>query len=64
MPSPNPSRPDIPTILESNHTTSGAQTVIEVPLPPLSTVYPHYHSSFSETFTLLSGSISVFKCLS
>ncbi|KAF4470746.1 hypothetical protein FALBO_2347 [Fusarium albosuccineum] len=50
----------IPTILVSALTNRGLKTVLKTHLPPSATVFPHYHSHFSETFKVIEGSISIF----
>lgn len=50
----------IPTVTESALSNNGARTVIHAILAPGATTYSHYHTLFSETFTLLSGSMSVY----
>lgn len=49
------------TLEESVHTTGGARTVFVEHMTPGTTVPPHYHTRFSETFDLISGSMSVYS---
>lgn len=44
---------------ESGHTTNGARTTFIEFMTPGTTVPPHYHNRFSETFDLVAGSMSV-----
>jgi quercetin dioxygenase-like cupin family protein len=50
----------IPTIIESALSNNNIRTVLSADLAPSATTFPHYHTLFSETFTLLSGSLTVF----
>ena len=50
----------IPTITESTLSNENARTVLHALLAPGATTFPHYHTLFSETFTLLTGSMTVF----
>ena len=50
----------IPTITESALSNKNARTVLHATLAPGATTFPHYHTLFSETFTLLSGSMIVY----
>ncbi|EPS45468.1 hypothetical protein H072_500 [Dactylellina haptotyla CBS 200.50] len=45
---------------ESTTLNGGARTVFIEHMSPGTTVPPHYHTAFSETFDLISGSMSVF----
>lgn len=47
-------------ILQSALTNGGSRTVLQTHLLPSATVFPHFHNNFSETFKVLSGSISVY----
>ncbi|KIW93771.1 uncharacterized protein Z519_05086 [Cladophialophora bantiana CBS 173.52] len=49
----------IPTIVESSLTNGGKRTVIDTDLAPGSKAPSHYHADFTETFTLVSGSMTV-----
>lgn len=49
----------IPSITESALSNNSARTVLTSILGPAATTFPHYHTHFSETFTLLSGSLTV-----
>lgn len=46
---------------ESVRTTNGARTTFIEHMTPGTTVPPHYHNRFSETFDLISGSMSVYS---
>ncbi|KAK5203601.1 hypothetical protein LTR47_011590 [Exophiala xenobiotica] len=50
----------IPTISESALTNNGSRTVIHAVLAPGATTFPPHHTLFSEKFTLLAGSITVY----
>jgi quercetin dioxygenase-like cupin family protein len=50
----------IPTITESALSNDNARTVLHCVLAPGTTTFPHYHTLFSETFTLLTGSLTVY----
>jgi quercetin dioxygenase-like cupin family protein len=50
----------IPTITESALSNNGARAVLHAILAREATTYPHYHTLFSETFTLLGGSMTVY----
>jgi mannose-6-phosphate isomerase-like protein (cupin superfamily) len=50
----------IPTITESALSNKNARTVLHATLAPDATTFPHYHTLFSETFTLLTGSMTVY----
>lgn len=50
----------IPTITESALSNDNARTVLHATLAPGATTFPHYHTLFSETFTLLTGSMTVY----
>ena len=49
----------MPTIIESSLTNGGERTVVESDLSPGAAAPSPYHTDFSETFTLLSGSMTV-----
>jgi quercetin dioxygenase-like cupin family protein len=49
----------VPTIIESSLTNGGKRTVVESDLAPGAQAPPHYHTDFTEAFTLLSGSMTV-----
>ncbi|KAL1849327.1 hypothetical protein Plec18167_000454 [Paecilomyces lecythidis] len=46
---------------ESTTLNNGARTIFIESMTPGTTVPPHFHSRFSETFDLISGSISVYN---
>jgi quercetin dioxygenase-like cupin family protein len=46
---------------ESTTQNGGARTIFVEHMPPGTTLPPHYHTRFAETFDLLSGSISVYN---
>ena len=46
---------------ESTTLNGGARTIFIESMTPGTTVPPHFHKRFSETFDLISGSISVYK---
>lgn len=46
-------------IVESASQNNGARTIIIETTTPGTSVPPHYHSSFNETFELIEGSVSV-----
>jgi len=50
----------IPSIVESALSNGHARTRLHSILAPGATTPPHFHTLFSETFTLLSGSLTVF----
>jgi quercetin dioxygenase-like cupin family protein len=50
----------IPTIIESALSNDNTRTVLHAVLAPGTSTYPHYHTLFSETFTLLTGSLTVY----
>ncbi|KAL6246634.1 hypothetical protein RBB50_006873 [Rhinocladiella similis] len=50
----------IPTIIESSLTNNGKRTVVVSDLAPGAAAPPHYHTDFTETFTLVSGGMTVF----
>jgi len=49
----------VPTIIESSLTNGGKQTVVEAELATGARAPAHYHTDFTEAFTLLSGSMTV-----
>lgn len=49
----------VPTVIESGLLNGGKRSVLDSELGPGSTTFPHYHTLFTETFKLVSGSISV-----
>lgn len=49
---------------ESTTQNNGARTIFIEHMTPGTTVPPHYHSQFSETFDLISGSMKVYQVLS
>jgi quercetin dioxygenase-like cupin family protein len=49
----------VPTIVESCLTNGGKQTVAEADLATGAAAPSHYHTDFTEAFTLLSGSLTV-----
>jgi mannose-6-phosphate isomerase-like protein (cupin superfamily) len=48
-------------IEESTSSNGGKRTVFTETMTPGTSVPPHYHTRFSETFDLISGSMTVFK---
>ncbi|KAI1615160.1 hypothetical protein EDD37DRAFT_649839 [Exophiala viscosa] len=50
----------IPTIIESALSNENARTVVLGDLAPAATTFPHYHNLFSETFTILAGSMTIY----
>lgn len=50
----------IPTITESALSNNNVRTVLHCVLAPGTTTFPHYHTLFSETFTLITGSLTVY----
>ncbi len=50
----------VPTIIESALSNDNKRTVLHAVLGPGATTYPHYHTLFSETFTLHKGSLTVY----
>ena len=46
---------------ESIHTTNGARTTFIEHMTPGTTVPPHFHNRFSETFDLISGKMSAYS---
>ncbi|EXJ67636.1 uncharacterized protein A1O5_08982 [Cladophialophora psammophila CBS 110553] len=51
----------VPTIVESSLTNGGKRTVIDADLAPGAKAPSHYHTDFTETFTLVSGSMTVWS---
>ncbi|KIW23941.1 uncharacterized protein PV07_09688 [Cladophialophora immunda] len=49
----------LPIIVESSLTNGGKRTVIDSDLAPGAKAPSHYHTDFTETFTLVSGSMTV-----
>ncbi|OAL34967.1 hypothetical protein AYO20_05682 [Fonsecaea nubica] len=49
----------IPLVVESSLTNGGERTVIDSDLAPGASAPSHYHTDFTETFTLVSGSMTV-----
>jgi len=49
----------VPTIIESSLTNGGKRTIAEADLAAGAHAPPHYHTDFTEAFTLLSGSMTV-----
>lgn len=49
----------VPTIIESSLTNGGTRTVVESDLARGASAPPHYHTDFTEAFTLLNGSMTV-----
>lgn len=49
-----------PVIVESALTNGGERTVVESDLAKGANAPPHYHTDFTETFTLVSGEMTVF----
>lgn len=47
---------------ESTTLNGGARTIFIEHMTPGTTVPPHFHNRFSETFDLISGSMSVYNC--
>lgn len=47
-------------IQESTATNNGARTIFVETMTPRTSVPPHYHSNFSETFDLVRGSIKIY----
>jgi mannose-6-phosphate isomerase-like protein (cupin superfamily) len=50
----------IPSIVESALSNANSRTRLHTILGPKATAPPHYHTLFSEKFTLLSGSLTVY----
>jgi len=50
----------VPWISESALSNDGRRTILDSFLGPGATTPPHYHTLFSETFTLLEGSLTIF----
>jgi quercetin dioxygenase-like cupin family protein len=50
----------VPSITESALSNDNKRTVLHAVLGPGATTYPHYHTLFSETFTLLKGPLAVY----
>ncbi|PTB68626.1 hypothetical protein BBK36DRAFT_1156879 [Trichoderma citrinoviride] len=50
----------VPTLVESGLLNGGKRSVIASELGPGSTTFPHYHKTFTETFHLHSGSLTIF----
>ena len=50
----------VPSITESALSNNNKRTVLTAILAPGATAFPHYHTLFSETFTLLKGSLTVY----
>ncbi|RFU78694.1 hypothetical protein TARUN_3541 [Trichoderma arundinaceum] len=49
----------IPTVVETGLLNGGKRSVIDSELGSGSTTFPHYHTGFTETFKLISGSVKV-----
>ncbi|KAH0492250.1 hypothetical protein TgHK011_007211 [Trichoderma gracile] len=49
----------VPTLVESGLLNGGKRSVIASDLGPGSTTFPHYHTTFTETFKLHSGSLTI-----
>lgn len=50
----------VPSITESALSNDNKRTVLHAVLGPGATTYPHYHTLFSETFTLHKGPLTVY----
>jgi quercetin dioxygenase-like cupin family protein len=50
----------VPSITKSALSNDNRRTVLHAILGPGATTYPHYHTIFSETFTLLKGPLTVY----
>lgn len=50
----------VPSITESALSNDNKRTVLHAVMEPGATTYPHYHTLFSETFTLQKGSLTVY----
>jgi quercetin dioxygenase-like cupin family protein len=50
----------VPSIIESALSNNNKRTVLHAVLGPGATTYPHYHSLFSETFTVHTGNLTVY----
>ncbi|KAJ9637005.1 hypothetical protein H2204_004928 [Knufia peltigerae] len=50
----------VPAIVESSLTNNGQRTVVVSDLAPGAAAPPHYHTDFTETFTLIKGGMTVF----
>lgn len=48
-------------IIESCTSNNNKRTVLQTVLQPHETVFAHYHTKFSETFSLVSGNITVYR---
>ena len=55
----NPVQDDYVTFLETAESSRGARTLIEVELAPGGGVAPHFHTRFTETFTAVTGDVSI-----
>lgn len=51
----------VPTLVESSLFNGGKRTALDAELGPNATTFAHYHTLFSETFEVLSGSIAVLR---
>ncbi|KAJ9494477.1 hypothetical protein H2202_010091 [Exophiala xenobiotica] len=50
----------VPSITESALSNNNKRTVLHAVLGPGATTYPHYHTLFSETFTVHTGNLTVY----
>lgn len=50
----------IPAITESSLSNNNTRTILHGALAPGTTTFPHYHTLLSETFTLLTGSMTIY----
>lgn len=55
----NPIIKDTITFIKTSEESSGAVTEMELTLMPNGNNFPHYHKQFSETFTVLEGSLGL-----
>jgi quercetin dioxygenase-like cupin family protein len=55
----NPVQRDAATFLETSEETGGERTLAELEIAPGGKVTPHYHLSYSETFKVLEGRLTV-----
>src|SRR3712207_2500717 len=55
----NPVQGDAVTFLESSEASGGERTLAELEVAPGGKVTPHYHLSYTESFKVLAGGLSV-----
>lgn len=55
----NPVQDDYVTFLETAESSGGKRTLLEIEVAPRGGVAPHFHTQFTETFTAISGDLSL-----